>query len=59
MFTTYKASVSQSFFSVLFFLPEIRECVNDDTKNEIKNDNNYNKVEEQIIKYSGEIVRLL
>ena len=31
------------------YIPEISKCVNDDTKNEVENNNDHNKVEEHVI----------
>ena len=46
---TYETCIANNVILLLFLIPQIGKCVNDDTKNEIENNNNNAKVEEHII----------
>lgn len=57
--TAYKTSVSKNFFLMLFLRSQVSKRVDNDTKNEIKDNNNHNKVEEQIIEDTGSVATFL
>lgn len=44
---------------MLLLRPEIRKCVNDDTENQIKHDNNDDKVEEEVVNDASRVGRFL
>lgn len=51
--TTNKASIFKNFIFLLLFTPEIRECVDDDTKDEVQNDDDDNEEEQKIVDDTG------
>ena len=48
-FTTDEARVAQHFFLVLFLRAQIRECVDDDAKDQVEDDDDDDKEEDQVI----------
>lgn len=52
--TTYKTSIFEYLFLLSLFTSQISECINDDTKDEVKNNNNNNEEEEQVVHYPCE-----
>lgn len=51
--TADEASILQDELFLLFLTTEVREGVNDDTKDEVENDNNDYEEEEKIVHNSG------
>ena len=43
--TTNEACIFENFLLLLLFASEVSECINDDTKDEIENDNDDNEEE--------------
>lgn len=52
-FIINKVSIFKNFIFLLFFIFEIRECVDDDIKDEIQNDDDDNKEEQKIVDDTG------
>ena len=57
--TTNEAGVSEDLVLLLFLTPQVCECVDDDTKDEVQDDDDDDEEEEQVVDDAGHKQRLL
>lgn len=57
--TTNEAGIFEYQFFLLLFAPQVGECVNDDTENEIQHNDDDDEEEQQVVDHPGYIERLL